>query len=163
MHRTAAPPPSPSPLPPNAKIAFVAPASVEAAQVALEQFRSMYPSVPPAEADVVVAIGGDGFMLESLHRFMGTGKPIYGINRGTVGFLMNVFRKESLPERLARAQPVILHPLRMMATMADGNKIEALAINEVSLLRESRQTAKIRITMNGKVRLAELAADGVME
>ncbi|CAA7612088.1 NAD kinase [Magnetospirillum sp. UT-4] len=143
------------------KVAFVA-AETEAAQAALPRLLAHYPHVPPEEADVIVALGGDGFMLETLHRWIDRRVPIYGMNRGTVGFLMNVFREHGLQERLARAEAVRLHPLRMRARLADGSDIEALAINEVSLFRETRQAAKIRIRIDGKARLEELVCDGIL-
>lgn len=126
------------------------------------RFRHRYGHVAPENADVIVALGGDGFMLESLHRFMALGKPIYGMHRGTVGFLMNAFREDDLTARLHRAQPVTLHPLRMIAETVAGREAEALAINEVSLLRETRQAAKLRITIDGRERLSELVCDGVL-
>lgn len=143
------------------KIAFVA-ADTEAAQAALRRLLDRYPHVPPEEAELIVALGGDGFMLETLHRWLDRKVPIYGMNRGTVGFLMNAFREHGLVDRLRRAEPVVLHPLRMKARLADGSSVEALAINEVSLFRETRQAAKIRIRIDGKVRLEELICDGVL-
>lgn len=134
-------------------IAFVA-AQSDLAQEALMRLRHRYGHTPPEHADVVVALGGDGFMLETLHRFIHMDKPIYGMNRGTVGFLMNVYLEDDLPNRITRAQKVTLHPLRMEAITQTGEHIEALAINEVSMLRETRQAAKIRISIDGKVRLA---------
>src|SRR5690606_17571967 len=116
----------------------------------------------PAEADVVVALGGDGLMLETLHRFIGDGKPIFGMHRGSVGFLMNSYSLDGLPERVAKAKPYELNPLLMTARTIKGEVHEARAINEVSLLRETRQTAKIRIRIDGVVRLEELACAGVM-
>ncbi|MFA7431992.1 MAG: NAD kinase [Rhodospirillaceae bacterium] len=142
-------------------VAFVA-ADTPAAQEALLRFRHRYGHMPPDTADVIVAFGGDGFMLESLHRFMALGKPIYGMHRGTVGFLMNAFDEDDLPRRLQRAQPVTLHPLRMTVETVAGETVEALAINEVSLLRETRQAAKLRITIDGRERLSELVCDGVL-
>jgi NAD+ kinase len=114
------------------------------------------------DADVVVCLGGDGFMLETLHRTLSRDVPVYGMNCGSVGFLMNPFLEDDLPERLARAQEVVLHPLRMVAVTRTGAVEEALALNEVSLLRQLRQTAKIRITIDGRIRLAELVCDGVL-
>ncbi len=143
------------------KIAFVATDS-EAAATALARLEQRYPHVPPEEAEMVVALGGDGFMLETLHRFMTRKVPIYGMNRGSVGFLMNVYREHGLMERLARAQTVTLHPLRMKARDSDGGEVDALAINEVSLLRETRQAAKLRIRIDGKVRIDELVCDGIL-
>ena len=145
----------------STKIGFVATES-EPAQAALTRLKERYPHVAPEEADVVVALGGDGCMLETLHRFIGRNVPIYGMNRGSVGFLMNVYREHNLIERVARAQQVTLHPLRMKARAVDGREIEALAINEVSLLRETRQAAKLRIRIDGKVRIDELVCDGVL-
>jgi NAD+ kinase len=109
-----------------------------------------------------VALGGDGFMLETLHRFLRRGLPVYGMNRGSVGFLMNDYREDDLPARLAAAQTAIVHPLRMVALRDNAPAVEALAINEVSLLRESRQAAKIRILVDGKARLQELICDGIL-
>lgn len=144
-----------------AKVAFVA-ADNQAGQAALARLLDRYPHVPPQEADVIVAMGGDGFMLETLHRWLDRKVPIYGMNRGSVGFLMNSFREHGLMERLNRAQPVVLHPLRMRALLATGAHVEALAINEVSLFRQTRQAAKIRIRIDGKERLGELICDGIM-
>lgn len=121
-----------------------------------------YGNSAPESADVVVALGGDGLMLQTLHRFMGQAKPIYGMNRGSVGFLMNEFSAHGLTERLARALPAIVHPLAMRATLASGEVRSARAINEVSLLREAYQAAKMRIYIDGKERLGELIADGVL-
>lgn len=143
------------------KLSFLA-ADTELAQSALERLRQRYGHVPPEEADVIIALGGDGFMLETLHKHIDRSAPIYGMNRGTVGFLMNVYREDDLRERLERAEAVSLHPLRMVARTMAGETVEALAINEVSLLRETRQAAKIRISIDGKVRLPELVCDGVL-
>jgi NAD+ kinase len=142
-------------------IAFVA-AESEAARAALGRLEARYPHVPPEQADLIVALGGDGVMLETLHRFMDRKVPIYGMNRGTVGFLMNAYREHGLMERLSRAQPVVLHPLRMRTRSRDGSAVEALAVNEVSLLRETRQAARLRIRIDGKVRLDELVCDGIL-
>lgn len=143
------------------KIAFVA-AEGEAAQQALARLGRLYKTVAPDKADVVVALGGDGFMLQTLHRFMDSGVPIFGMNRGSVGFLLNDYREDALLERLAAAARVQLHPLRMTATTVHGHRAEALAVNEVSLLRQTRQTAKIRILVDGIERLPELTCDGVL-
>jgi NAD+ kinase len=142
-------------------VAFVA-AESEAAKAALTRLCRLYPHASPDEAAVIVALGGDGFMLETLHRFRARRVPIYGMNRGSVGFLMNTYRESDLPARLARAQPVVLHPLKMRARTADGGLSEALAMNEVSLLRQTRQAAKLRIRVDGKVRLDELICDGIL-
>ncbi|MHB2168206.1 NAD kinase [Alsobacter sp. R-9] len=121
-----------------------------------------YGNADPTEADVIVALGGDGLMLQTLHRVMGTGKPIYGMNRGSVGFLMNEYAEDGLLERLERAERSVVHPLLMVAFDAQGVAHTARAINEVSLLRQSYQAAKLRILIDGKPRLAELVADGVL-
>jgi NAD+ kinase len=118
--------------------------------------------VRPADADVIVALGGDGFMLSTIHEFLGVGVPIYGMNIGSVGFLMNEFREEDLLDRLAAAQPIELYVLRMTASDRNGNVTKAFAINEVSLLRESRLAAKIRIRIDDIVRLDELICDGLL-
>ena len=142
-------------------IAIVA-AETEAGKAALARLESRYPHVPPEEADLIIALGGDGFMLETLHRFVERRVPIYGMNRGSVGFLMNTFREHGLIERLSKAQKVILHPLRMTARTSGGEVIDALAMNEVSLLRETRQAAKLRIRIDGKIRMDELICDGIL-
>ena len=143
------------------KVAFVA-ADSEPAQRAYRLLTATYPSAPPEEADVIVALGGDGFMLETLHRHIDRRLPIYGMNRGSVGFLMNVYSEVHLLERLERAETVCLHPLAMKVVTGSGESHEALAINEVSLLRETRQAAKIRIRIDGRLRLEELVCDGVL-
>ncbi|HAM48971.1 MAG TPA: NAD kinase, partial [Alphaproteobacteria bacterium] len=130
---------------PYEKIAFVASESRQARD-ALLILKDRYDNVSPAEADVIVALGGDGFMLHTIHENMGRNIPIYGMNRGSLGFLMNEFLVDELSARLAKAERSELHPLRMLATDIHGNKFEGLAINEVSLLRATRQAAKIRIT-----------------
>ncbi|MGH6720463.1 MAG: NAD kinase [Alphaproteobacteria bacterium] len=146
---------------PHRRIAFVA-SSAPDAQDALSKLARDYRGVDPERAEVVVALGGDGFMLETLHRFLDHEVPIYGMNRGTVGFLMNEFRADRLVERLDAAQSTPLHPLRMVARDRQGRDYAASAINEVSLLRETRFAAKIRITIDGKVRAPELVCDGVL-
>ena len=143
------------------RVAFVA-SEAEAALAALAELRRRYGTVEPQDADVIVSLGGDGFMLETLHRFVGSGKPIFGMHRGSVGFLMNSYRLDGLHERLATAQPVELHPLEMMARQMDGTVRRAIAFNEVSLLRETRQAAKLRISVDDVVRLEELMADGIL-
>lgn len=142
-------------------LAFVA-ANTEEAQDALKILCARYGGVPEDEADVIVALGGDGYMLETLRAAIGARKPIYGMNRGTVGFLMNEYREDGLSQRIRNAEAVTLHPLRMRATCRDGTVVDGLAINEVSLFRASAQAAKIRIVVDGVERLAELVCDGVL-
>lgn len=142
-------------------IAFVA-ANTDDAQEARTLLCARYGDVPADQAEVIVALGGDGYMLETLRAAIGAGKPIYGMNRGTVGFLMNEFRADRLIERIRAADPVTLHPLRMRATCRDGRIVDGLAINEVSLFRASAQAAKIRITVDGRERMPELVCDGVL-
>jgi NAD+ kinase len=142
-------------------IAFVA-ADSGPAQSALRRLRKRYGNAPPESADVIVTLGGDGTMLETLHRYLDRNVPFYGMNRGTVGFLLNEFSETKLRERLARATPVNLHPLRMTARTLAGAATEAIAINEVSLLRESRQAAKLRIRIDARVRMQELICDGIV-
>ncbi len=143
------------------KIAFLASEAAEA-QEAYEELTRRYEHVPPSEADIIVALGGDGFMLHTLHNYKDQDVAIFGMNRGTVGFLMNEYDPDDLPLRLERAEPVRMHPLKMRARTVDRKTKEAPAINEVSLLRETQQTAKIRITIDGVVRLDELICDGVL-
>ncbi|MCC5812631.1 MAG: NAD kinase [Ectothiorhodospiraceae bacterium] len=143
------------------RIAVVA-SNAEAAQQALLGLRERYAVVPVDEADVIVALGGDGLMLRTLHRYMRLGKPVFGLNCGSVGFLMNRLELDGLGERLSKAQPVAIKPLHMTARTAAGEVREARAINEVSLLRETRQTAKLQIKVDGVVRLEELMCDGVL-
>ena len=143
------------------RIAFLA-APTEVARAAQDKLAARYGAAPLDRADVVVALGGDGMMLETQHRLLGRNLPVYGMNCGSVGFLMNDFREDGLPERLAAAQAAMVHPLRMRAFTGAAEPTEALAINEVSLLRETRQAAKIRIMIDGKLRLAELICDGIL-
>ncbi len=147
--------------PPPSKIAVVA-AETEAAQLALKELSGQYSCVPPDRAEIIIPLGGDGFMLETLHRFLPLGVPIYGMHRGSVGFLMNAYRRDGLFERLAAAQPVVLYPLSMTARDVHGRLHRGLAFNEVSLLRESRQAAKLKISVDGVVRIEELMADGIL-
>jgi len=142
-------------------IAFAA-ADLKEAQAAEIRLKKAYDHVPPEEADVVVALGGDGFMLQTLHRFMDGGTPIFGMNRGSVGFLMNAYQDNGLLERLRKAEPNTLHPLSMDAIDNQGQTHHALAINEVSVLRETRQAAKLRIHVDGVVRIEELICDGIL-
>jgi NAD+ kinase len=143
------------------RIAFVASAGVEA-QAALKQLTGLYGNCDPAEADIVVALGGDGLMLQTLHRQMRSDKPIYGMHRGTVGFLMNGFTSHDLHARLAAARETVIHPLLMRATDADGAVHLHHAINEVSLFRQTNQAARLRILIDERERMAELIADGIM-
>ena len=131
-------------------------------QQALDELSALYPSKSPADADVIVALGGDGFMLQTIHRFMAHGKPIYGMNRGSVGFLMNPYLKEDLLGRIRRAESAVLHPLRMVAHLDSGAKVELHAMNEVSMLRQTRQAAKLRVHVDGIARLDEMICDGVL-
>lgn len=146
---------------PFAHIAFLA-SPAPAAQEALEALTTMHGQCPPYAADVIVALGGDGFMLQTLHEHQGLGLPVYGMNCGTVGFLMNTYATEDLPNRLAAAEEAVINPLVMRATGADGSVTEALAINEVSLLRAGPQAAKLRIFVDGKERMPELVCDGAL-
>jgi NAD+ kinase len=146
---------------PVTRIAFTASDRPEA-QEAKERLIQRYGAAPESEARVIVALGGDGFMLETLHRHIGARCAIYGMNRGSVGFLMNEYSEEGLLERIAEAERAMIHPLRMTSRDVDGTVATALAINEVSLLRQTRQTAKLRISVDGKVRLAELQCDGAL-
>lgn len=143
------------------KIHFTASES-EDAQSARESLIARYGDVLAKEAEIIVALGGDGFMLETMHAFMDSNLAIYGMNKGTVGFLLNTYHEEGLIERLKAGEITKLHPLNMVAVDMHGKETQALAINEVSLLRESRQTAKIRISIDGHVKVAELTCDGVL-
>jgi NAD+ kinase len=143
------------------RVAFVASPTPEA-QEALTALTDRYPANEPDQAEVVVALGGDGLMLQTLHRFMGTAKPIYGMNKGTVGFLMNEFREDDLLERLESAHRSVVHPLLMVARDLAGGSHTARAVNDVYMLRQTHQTAKLRISVNSQVRLSELIADGVL-
>jgi NAD+ kinase len=142
-------------------VAFVAAAGPEARE-AYDRLEKRYGNTDPQSADVIVALGGDGLMLQTLHRFMNTGKPIYGMHRGTIGFLMNEYKEDGLLERLAAAKKTIIHPLVMRARDSQGRVHERRAINEVSLFRQSAQAAHMRILIDGEERLAELIADGVL-
>jgi NAD+ kinase len=142
-------------------IAFVASHTPEARD-AYGRLEKRYGNADPAKADVIVALGGDGLMLQTLHKFMNSGKPIYGMHRGTVGFLMNEFVEERLTERLSNAHITVIHPLVMQARDAQGRTHEHRAINEVSLFRQSAQAAHLQIMIDGQERLAELISDGVL-
>jgi NAD+ kinase len=143
------------------RIAFVA-SDTRAAQRAQRRLAARYGDASPENADVIVALGGDGLMLATLQRFMNSGKPIYGMHRGTVGFLMNEFSEQGLKERLAAARVTVIHPLLMRAHDAAGRVRRHHAINEVSLFRQSYQAARLRVLVDGEERLAELVADGIL-
>jgi NAD+ kinase len=143
------------------RLTFVASNRPEA-QEARERLVARYGDAGLDEAQVIVALGGDGFMLETVHELMDAGKPIYGMNRGSVGFLMNDHHDEDLLGRINAAETAEIHPLRMQAVDVDGKTHEALAFNEVSLLRTTRQAAKLRISVDGKVRLSEMICDGAL-
>lgn len=136
------------------------------AQQALEELKDQYEltdmNKKRARADVIVALGGDGFMLQTLHRFMHRNIPIYGMNCGTIGFLLNTYSPDFLEERIKEARTATLHPLSMYARTVDGKEKHQLAINEVSLFRESRQAAKLRISVDHVVRLEEMICDGIL-
>jgi NAD+ kinase len=143
------------------RIAFVA-SNTRDAQTALAALVERYGQVPPQEAQVIVALGGDGLMLQTLHNFMTSGKPIYGMHRGTVGFLMNEYREEGLKERLGTAERTVIHPLVMQAVDVEGRQYEYRAINEVSVYRQTYQAARLNVLVDDKERLKELQADGIM-
>ena len=142
-------------------IAFLA-SPVPAAQEALEVLTGLHGQCPPYAADVIVALGGDGFMLQTLHETMGLGLPVYGMNRGTVGFLMNEYSESDLQERLSDAEEEVINPLSMIAEDRAGEIHRQLAINEVSLLRAGPQAAKLRIYIDARLRMQELVCDGAL-
>src|SRR5690242_19941378 len=142
-------------------IAFLSSGAKEANE-ALETLTALYGESPLDKADVIVALGGDGLMLQTLHMIMKAPKPIYGMNRGSVGFLMNEYSEHGLRERLAAAERSIIHPLIMRALDVNGHETTARAINEVSLLRQTYQAAKLRIEVDGQTQLDELIADGIL-
>lgn len=142
-------------------ISFCA-ADTPVAEAAQADLTARYGQVRPADADIVVALGGDGFMLGTLQVARRLDKPVYGMNRGTVGFLMNEYSPDDLPDRLAAAEEAVINPLRMRAGGADGQVSEGLAINEVSLLREGPQAARLAISVDGRPRLDELVCDGAL-
>jgi NAD+ kinase len=145
------------------KIAIVASRS-EKSQESYKQLTQKYHAhiVNEKHADVIVALGGDGFMLNTLHHFLESDKPVYGMRRGTVGFLMNRYQLGDLIVRLKKSQVTTLHPLRMLATTTHGEHFEALAINEVSLIRQTRQSSRIGISINGQNKIQQLVGDGIM-
>jgi NAD+ kinase len=142
-------------------MAFVA-ADVAEARAAQAALAGRYGQHGPEDAEVIVALGGDGLMLQTMHKVLRNGLPIYGMHRGSVGFLMNDYREDDLPQRIAAASGTVIHPLRMLAEDARGLVHEALAFNEVSMLRERHQAAKLRISIDGTVRLEELVCDGLI-
>ena len=148
-------------LPIHPRIACLASPALEA-QAALASLIETHGQHAPDQADVIVALGGDGFMLQTLHRFGALGVPVFGMKLGTVGFLMNQHRPGELQARLHAAEPAVLRPLEMRATAESGVTVESLAYNEVSLLRQTRQAAHLRIHLNGQVRLDELVCDGAL-
>ncbi|MGV8931239.1 MAG: NAD kinase [Luteimonas sp.] len=149
----------------NPRIAFFASQTADA-QAALATLTARHGQCAPEDADVLCALGGDGFMLQTLHRHGGLGKPVYGMKLGNVGFLMNHARDEDVTDgligRIAAAEPAVLRPLEMIAQTESGASVGSLAYNEVSLLRQTRQAAHVAIELNGQVRLDELVCDGVM-
>lgn len=148
-------------LPAHPRIAFLASNTLEA-QSALAQLTAVHGQHGPDDADVICALGGDGFMLQTLHRFGEKNLPVFGMKLGTVGFLMNHFQPEQLSQRLHAAEPAVLHPLEMVATTEAGTTVSSLAYNEVSLLRQTRQAAHLRVHLNGQVRLEEVICDGML-
>lgn len=143
------------------KIALVASEHQEARE-ALARLTRQYGNIAPEQADALVALGGDGLMLQTLHRHMNDGIPIYGMNRGSVGFLMNEYHEDDLLGRLERAEISRIHPLTMVAQTGGGEVYKGLAINEVSLFRQTYQAAKLRISVDETVRMNELVSDGVL-
>ena len=143
------------------RLAFVA-SGTDEAELAAKRLSRFHAGVPITEADVIVALGGDGLMLQTLHKALPLGKPIYGMNRGSIGFLMNEFREDGLIERIEAARRSTVHPLLMRVTHADGSIAEERAFNEVSMLRQTHQAAKLEISIDGAMRLPELIADGVL-
>jgi NAD+ kinase len=146
---------------PTKRLAFVASDRPEARE-ARDRLAERYGEVPMKEAQVIVALGGDGFMLETLHANLSIGRPIYGMNRGSVGFLMNEYGEDNLMERINAAERAVIHPLVMVAIDKNRKQHRALAINEVSLLRQTRQTAKLCISIDGQMRMSELVCDGAL-
>ena len=143
------------------KIAFLA-SDTALSQEARQRLEARYGVHAPEQADVIVALGGDGFMLQTLHATQALGLSVYGMNRGTVGFLMNAYAEDDLIERLDRAEAAVVNPLHMRATTTEGQVVVALAINEVSLLRAGPQAAKLRIFVDGRLRMEELVCDGAL-
>ncbi len=132
------------------------------AKEALKALLQLYPNTPTTKAEVIVVLGGDGFMLKVMHRYLNKGIPLYGMNRGTIGFLMNNYNIKNLPSRIRKSVTINLHPLEMLAITETKKEVKAMAINEVSLLRQTRQAANIRVIINKKKRLDNLVCDGVI-
>ena len=153
--------PQGQPMTTTKKLSFVA-SHAPVAQTSCKELAGRYGNVALEQADAIVALGGDGFMLSVLHDYQNLGVPIYGMNRGTVGFLMNEYAPHGLIGRLERAEEAVIHPLRMRAHCVDGHEVEALAINEVSLLRQGAQAAKLRVLVDGRLRMPELVCDGAL-
>ena len=143
------------------KIAFLASETRDAGD-AYAALVKRYGNIPPVEADAIVALGGDGLMLQTMHDHLHSRIPIYGMNRGSVGFLLNDYKENQLKQRLAAAEVTVIHPLRMLVRDENGNSHEALAINEVSLFRQIHQAAKLKIGVDGTTRMDELICDGVL-
>ncbi|GLQ39322.1 NAD kinase [Rhizobium albus] len=143
------------------KLSFIS-SNAPDAQAARFELEALYGAYTPEDADVIIALGGDGFMLQTLHRMMNSNKVLYGMNRGSIGFLMNEYATDGLRKRIERAVESEINPLEMVATDEDGAETHAFAINEVSVLRQSYQAAKLRVSVDGKVRLEELVCDGLM-
>ncbi|MEI4471112.1 NAD kinase [Frigidibacter sp. MR17.24] len=143
------------------RIAFLA-SEAEVARQALARLTARYGQAEPEVADVIVALGGDGFMLQTLHATEAFDRPVYGMNCGTIGFLMNEYLEHDLADRLAEAEEEVIHPLRMRVGDTAGGLHESLAINEVALLRAGPQAAKLRVSVDGKVRMEELVCDGAL-
>lgn len=148
-------------MPGQTRIAFVA-SSAPVAQEARARLIARYGDTPPEDAQVIVSLGGDGHMLDTLHGTQALTLPVYGMNRGTVGFLMNDYAEDGLIERLAAAEETVINPLAMRAVTMDGTEHRALAINEVSLLRQGPQAAKLKISVDGRTRMDELVCDGAL-
>lgn len=143
------------------KLSFLASQSHKA-RTALKNLTQRYGQVPTEDADVIVALGGDGFMLHCLHQMMSQDKPVFGLSRGTVGFLMNAYRDNELIERIQAAKNTVLHPLEMTAHQINGDIKISLAINEVSMLRQTRQSAHIQVKINDMVKIERLVGDGIL-
>ncbi len=152
---------APRPVSAAPRLAFVASAS-DKARAACDALQDRYGAVPPGDADVIVALGGDGFMLRTLHAQLDRGLPVYGMKLGRVGFLMNRYLPDELPARIAAAHPAVLHPLEMRVMQRDGTEVTALAFNEISLLRQTNQAAHIEVSLNDEVKLANLICDGLL-